>query len=170
MYVNSSFSISFFPKPTLIRLFSSFSVETALDRSLLTSKYLNSQSILSSHCVWPINSIWHSWFLISPFFTFGFQNTTHFCPPPPPLLISSCQFPLLFLPFSSLKLEFSLGILCIFTHLLILFVCRLPSWYLRSLSCRAIYPTACLLNNLTRLSNRHLEWKMSKTKPLFFSS
>lgn len=82
MYVNSSFSISFFPKPTLIRLFSSFSVETALDRSLVTSKYLNSQSILSSHCVWPINSIWHSWFLISPFFTFGFQNTTHFCPLP----------------------------------------------------------------------------------------
>ena len=148
--------ISFFHKLTLIRLFSGFSVKTTLDRSLVISKNLNPKSILSSYCVWPINSIWHIWLLI---FLLLASST-----PPPPFYWSSCQFPLLVLPFSSFKLESSLEIF------LILFICRLPSWYLWDLFFFVLqrHISNCLLDSLTRISNRHLQWKMSKTKPLFF--
>ena len=77
--------ISFFHKLTLIRLFSGFSVKTTLDRSLVISKNLNPKSILSSYCVWPINSIWHIWLLI-------FLLLASSTPPPILLIFLSVSF------------------------------------------------------------------------------
>lgn len=121
MYVSSSFSISFFHKPTLIRLFSCFSVEMALDKvisNIRVPKFkVSSQFSLcltcKQHLTW---SITHFSFGI--LFSLLASRIPHiFVSPMPPLpsilLVSSYQFPLLFLPFSSLKLVFPVGVVYI---------------------------------------------------------